>query len=83
MSSKNISSEIVCKYKNECSSYSIWVGDGKNSKCKNCKNNEYQELKKEDYYKANTPTKIANAVTIVLVLGGLTWFGYWFLLNVV
>lgn len=76
MASRNISNEIICKHSKDCSSYSVWVGDGKNSKCRNCKNNEYQDPKK-DYYEANTSTKIANVIITVFVLGFLIWVGYW------
>lgn len=76
MASRNISNEIICKHSKDCSSYSVWVGDGKNSKCRNCKNNEYQDPKK-DYYEADTPTNIANVIVTVFILGFLIWFGYW------
>lgn len=79
MASRNIDREIICEHKKECKSYSVWIGDGKNSKCRNCKNNQYQDPKdlKTDYYKADTPTKIANAIGIMVILGFLLWFGYW------
>lgn len=79
MASRNIHNEIICKHSKDCSSYSVWVGDGKSSKCKHCKNNQYKDPQslKNDYYKADTPTKIVNVITTILVLGILIWFGYW------
>ena len=58
MASRSIAKEIKCEHSNECKSYSAWIGDGKFSKCVNCKNNKYQnpERMKEDFYKPDAET---------------------------
>ena len=51
MASRSIAREIKCEHSNECKSYSAWIGDGKFSKCVNCRNNKYQnpERMKKDF----------------------------------
>ena len=79
MATKNIDREIICEHKKECRSYSVWVGDGRNSKCRSCMNNQYKDPEsiKIDYYKANASTKIGNVIVTLMALGVLLWFGYW------
>lgn len=73
MASRNIAREIKCEHAKECSSYSSWVGDGKSSKCVNCRNNKYQdpEKMKKDFYEANAETWLINTIIKIVIVGAL------------
>ena len=73
MASRSIKKEIKCEYSNECKSYSAWIGDGKRSKCLNCRNNKYQDPEevKKDFYKADAETWLINTITIFVIVSAL------------
>ena len=82
MASRSIVREIKCEHAKECRSYSVWIGDGKFSKCVNCRNNKYQnpERMKEDFYEPDTETWLINTITkiaIVCALIGLCVLIFW------
>lgn len=73
MASRSIAREIKCEHSNECRSYSAWIGDGKSSKCVNCRNNKYQdpEKTKKDFYEANAETWLIHTITKIVIVCGL------------
>lgn len=76
MATHNIKDKIICIYKEECSSYSIWVGDGKHSDCISCRNNAYKEYKKKNFYKPKVSTVISMMILGSILFGGLLWSFY-------
>lgn len=76
MATHNIKDKIICIYKEECSGYSIWVGDGKRSDCISCRNNAYEDYKKKNFYKPKVSTVISMMILSSILFGGLFWSFY-------
>lgn len=73
MATHCIKDKIICIYKEECSGYSIWVGDGKHSDCISCRNNAYEGYKKKNFYKPKVSEVISKIILGIILFGGLFW----------
>ena len=63
---KNIQSQIICNYENECKSYNCWSNT---SICPTCKNNKYEKPRKVDYYESKyTVFRVFTGLAFLILL---------------